>query len=298
MRKQSKPKWLKALIKIGCVLLSIIFMVSAGCIYVYAKYKVNVVKAISQVKELKEDVKINKLVTNPFTEDDIAQAKLISDDNLRGFITHNEEQGYVISPDLIEGNMQGDLRFTDKQVAAIIDTIIKSDYEIEGETQSESETELILDDYIFEVLQVSFSNLTDKRTDFNVVMRMNLTWLKEGMNMFPFSLITKVIPDDLYFSSTITVRKGDEPFEYTTVGKSIRINNFSEKETEHFLKALGLLFDTVSAKTLSNNIGEIFMNSLVGTEDETGIAYALKSFGATDFNFETDGTNIYFVIES
>ena len=126
---------------------------------------------------------------------------------------------------------------------------------------------------------------------------MDLVLIKQEMDMFPFSLIRKNVPNELYISATSTITKGANAFEYSTEGKNIIVNNLSSSETDHLIRALDIIMDIKSSKELSKSFCNLFINAIIGTEDDSGIGYALRDRGATDFAFETDGTNNYFVIK-
>jgi len=43
-------------------------------------------------------------------------------------------------------------------------------------------------------------------------------------------------------------------------------------------------------------VGDTIVNSLIGSEEQTGFAYSLKEYGANDYNFQSDETGNYFVV--
>ncbi len=176
----------------------------------------------------------------------------------------------------------------------IIDNIIESQEEINIQLGMT----INLKDYGFKVVQVAFSNITETTTDFNVVIKIDLAKIKEEkMNKFPLNWIRKGVPESLYFSSTTTILKGANPFEYTTEGKSLIINNLSGEETDNIFTTINTFLKLGNSKEFSKVIGDTFINILIGNSSNSGLAYSLKDAGATDFSFETDATNNYFVIE-
>lgn len=295
MLTKKKSVGQKILISIAYALVGFIVMVAISTLSIYAKYKVDVFKAFGQVKKINQKVNISRLVTNPHSEEDMAAAKLVTDANLPGLISYSQENGYSITPDQMTGNLLGDMRFSDRQIAAILNTIMISEDEDDAETQDDSKKDV--QEYYSQIVQVSISNITEKTAEFNSVLKLNFDELKVQMNSFPFTLLKKIIPDDLYFSSTVVITKGENAFDYTTSAKSMKINNLSAKESEHFLRAFAALFKLGTPKEITNSFGKMIVDMLIGTEENTGIAYALKDRGATDFSFETDGVNNYFVIE-
>lgn len=294
MAKFRKPIWLRILIWAISTLLSIVAILGAICGFLYIKYEINVFEVASQIKILNEEIDLSKIVPNAYTDEDMAGAKIVTDAGLEGLISYTEQNGYEITPDEVSGNMSAELRFTDKQIGAIIDNLIATETEIMIQIGSE----VNLKDYGFKIVQVQFSNITETTTDFNVVVKIDLTKLKQdNMNDFPLNWIRKGVPESLYFSATTTITKGANAFEYTTEGKSLVINNLSSEETVSILSTINTFLKIGTAKEFSKIIGDTFINVLIGNESSSGLAYSLKDAGATDFSFETDGTNNYFVIE-
>jgi hypothetical protein len=248
----------------------------------------------NQIKILNEEIDLSKIVPNAYTDEDMASAKLVTDTNLNGLISYTEQDGYSITPDDVEGNLISELKFTDRQIGAIIDNLITSQEDIIVKL---GDKDINLNDYGFQVVQVAFSNITETTTDFNVVIKIDLDKVKEDMTEFPLNWIKKGIPNSLYFSATTTITKGSNAFEYTTEGKSLVINNLTKEETDSILSTINTFLKIGTAKEFSKIIGDTFVNVLIGNESSSGLAYSLKDAGATDFSFETDGTNNYFVIE-
>lgn len=294
MEKKRKPLWLKILIWAGSSILSIVALVAVVCIFLFVKYDVNVFKVADQVKTLNEEIDLDRLLPNKYSDDDIASAKTISDDNLSGLITYTDFDGYSISLENISNDLLADIKFTDRQIGAIINNLVEEQEEININLGSE----VNLKDYGFKVEQISFSNVSSSSSDFNVVVKIDLNKIKEeNMKDFPFNWFRKGIPDSLYFSSTITINKGSNPFEYSTTGKSLIINNLTSEETESIFDTINTFLKLGTSKEFSKILCDTFVNLLIGDIENPGLAYSLKDIGATDFAFETDNINNYFVIK-
>ena len=293
--KKRKPIWLKILIWLLSSTFSIVALLGVGCGILYVKYEINAFEVINQIRILNEDVDLDKLTPNAYSISDMESAKLVTDAGFDGLISYTEQDGYAITPEEVSDNLLGELKFTDRQIGAIIDNLMESQEEINIEIGSI----INLKDYGFKIVQVQFSNITETTTDFNVVVKIDLTKLKEeNMTSFPLNWIRRGIPDSLYFSATTTITKGANAFEYTTEGKSLVINNLSSEETDSILSTINTFLKIGTTKEFSKIIGDTFINVLIGNESSSGLAYSLKDSGATDFSFETDGTNSnYFIIE-
>ena len=294
MAKFRKPIWLRILIWAISSILSIVAILGVICGFLYIKYEINVFEVASQIKILNEEIDLSKIVPNAYTDEEMASAKLVTDAGFNGLISYTEQNGYEITPDEVSGNMSAELRFTDKQIGAIIDNLITSQEDIIVKL---GDKDINLNDYGFKVVQVAFSNITETTTDFNVVIKIDLDKVKEEMTEFPLNWIKKGIPNSLYFSATTTITKGSNAFEYTTEGKGLVINNLTKEETDSIFKTINKFIQLGNSNEFSKIIGDIFINVLIGNESNAGLAYSLKDAGATDFSFETGGTNNYFVIE-
>lgn len=294
MEKKRKPIWLKILLWIISSILSIVMLIGVACGFLYIKYEINVFEVNKQIAILNEEVDVNKIAPNAFTNEDMESAKLVTDASLEGLIKYSEQNGYEITFDGLENNLLGEIKFTDKQIGAIINEMIESQEKINVQLGS-----LInLKDYGFKVIQVDFSNISATTSDLNVVFKIDLDKLKEEkMNEFPYNWLRKGVPNSLYFSATVTITKGANAFEYTTTGKSLNINNLSSEETESLFKTINVLLKFGTTQEFSKVIGETFVNMLIGNENNSGFVYSLKDVGATDYSFETNNTNDYFVIE-
>lgn len=293
MAKARKPIWLKILIWVISTILSIVALLGVGCAFLYFKYEINVFALIGQVRTLNEEVNVTALIPNAYTDEDMASAKIVTDVNMNGLIKYSEEDGYSVSFDQMS-TMLGDIRFTDKQVGAIINNIIENQESFNIQIGEDID----IKEYGFKVEQIAFSNITEKETDFNIVIKLDLTKIKqEKMNDFPLNWVKKAIPDKLYCSATSTITKGENPFEYTIAGKDLKLNNLTSEETASLFKAFDTVTKIGTAKNLAETICGTFINVLIGNEENAGVAYILKDAGATDFSFETDNTENYFVIE-
>lgn len=291
--KTKKPIWLKIVIWFVSVIFSLLALLGGVVAFIYFKFNINVFKLFGQLKTLNATVNVQQLAPNSHTLDDMSSAKGVADLVLPNLITYSDADGYEIGKDEISSSMSGELKFTDKQIGAIIDNLIENQDEIIVEMGSK----INLKDYGFKVVQIAFANIEEKTVDFNVVVKIDLAKAKNDMTGFPMNLIKGMIPDSLYISATAVVTKGDSAFEYSTEGKALRINNLSSADTESLFGAINSFIKLGSAKEFAKMIGDTFVNALIGDSANNGFAYSLKDAGATDFAFETDAGNNYFVIK-
>ena len=269
---------------VGLVMLVAIIAV-ALIAFVKIKFDVNLFDVISQVKTLTEEVNENEAYTNKFLSDDLQSTQVSVNTSFNAdVVTYSEAEGYKIS-DSISNNLSVSLQLSDKQVAALISMILKNQENPTGVTIGD--TTLIIS-----LVQVQFSNLVDNAVDYNVVVKVDLTPLKENMSGFPFNLISNYLPNNVYISSTITITKGANAFEYSYTSKSLEINNLKTDEVNSLLTTINKFIEFGDAAKLNNMIAGSFADAMLGKSEVNGFAYSLKNAGATDFNFVESGEQI------
>ena len=267
LKKKKKPLWKKLL----SFFFSLIFTVAliGGTFYgfVYFKYKVDLFTVISQTKLLNE--KVDK--SNAFEPEDTARAN-----------------GKISSL-----NYGDELVLTEAELAGYINAKIETyDYTINaGE-------DINLKDYGFSLIQIEFDNIgdgtTDKLTDFNAIIKLDLKNLKvEKLSGFPLSLLAKSLPNTLYLSCNCEINKDGEN-SYSTKSLGLKINNLSTSQTNSIFGTFQALTNLNSSESINNAICNSFVNILLG---ENGIFDTLKTTkDATEYSFETIAGKDCFVV--
>lgn len=256
------------------------------------KYDVSVFSTISQVKTLNEIVDETKYDAR-FSDDDMKSAQIAVNAKMQGLISYSEESGYKIGEEGIgvESKISADLLLSDKQLGAITNTLISQNEE--GMTLDISGNKLQIS-----FLQVKFVEVREKEADINIVVKVDVRDLKQKMNSFPMNLIAKKIPDYLYISSTSTVKKGENAFEYEILSKNIEINNLSSDDTKSFLNTLNLVFKFGTSDDFNLMIASPFVNALIGNEENNGFAYSLKGLDVKDYDFVVVDEINYYVLKA
>lgn len=288
--KVKKPLWLRLILWIISSLLSIAVLLGIACAFLYIRYQINVFTVGKQIKTLNEEVKLERLLTNEYTADDMAYAKeLIEIDPETNSYTIPEAKMVEIMTDVRP------LKLTDKQIGAFMAYIVDSLSTIKANVGGEID----LKDYGFRVMQVDLTYIDRNQADFNVIVKVDLTKVKENMNKFPLNWLSKAIPQELYVSSTVTIAHGEDEFSYTTTSKGMSINNLSQEDTADIFKTFRKFIQIDSVDAFNKTLGDTFVNILIGTPDAQGLSYSLKPF-VRDFYFETsvvgDTTTDYYVL--
>lgn len=292
MAKTKKPLIIRFLIWIFSIVCSLALLLGAACLFVKLKYDVSVFSTISQVKTLNETVDETKYDAR-FSDDDMKSAQIAVNAKMKGLISYSEESGYKIGEEGIgvESKISADLLLSDKQLGAIINTLISQNEE--GMTLDISGNKLQIS-----FLQVKFVEVREKEADINIVVKVDVRDLKQKMNSFPMNLIAKKIPDYLYISSTSTVKKGENAFEYEILSKNIEINNLSSDDTKSFLNTLNLVFKFGTSDDFNLMIASPFVNALIGNEENNGFAYSLKGLDVKDYDFVVVDEINYYVLKA
>ena len=260
-------------------------VIIGGYVYVRTTYGIDLFRTAEQLKILTEDVDEASLCPNAYGEQDFADMKSAVNDKIDGLIVYEKDKGYngysVNFASLAGKSMTDPIFLTEKHVGAIAQTVF---YEQTGGKIKLGDKEVSVT-----AVQVDFSEIAENGSaDFNVVAKIDLTPFKADMGGFPYKYFKKYIPDNLYVSSTVRVDKTEEDgFSYTVTHKSLTLNNLSADDTADLFNTLDAVLKIGTAENLNMQVGSMAVNALIGTQENPGFAYFMKSIGATYFKFET-----------
>lgn len=285
---------MKLIKKLIITIITLVVVIIAGAVgtYIYVKntYDIDLINTVLQLKKISDPVDEKKLITNPYSNEDKERAHEIINNSVNGFIGSNK-----INFDKLLTEMKTVIKLDDKQLACLAQEVI--DQEMKGKiTIGEQDIPLSL-------MQIDISNVNNEgNADFNTIVKLDISSFKTNMNNFPLSMLKKYVPDYLYISSTVWVEKNKEnevvvPFAYSTTSTSFTINTLTDKETTELFKTLDAVIKIGTADNLNNQIGNAILGSLIGSEEQNGLAYSLKQYGAKDYRFILENDVDYFVVE-
>lgn len=285
---------MKLIKKLIITIITLVVVIIAGAVgtYIYVKntYDIDLINTVLQLKKISDPVDEKKLITNPYSNEDKERAHEIINNSVNGFIGSDK-----INFDKLLTEMKTVIKLDDKQLACLAQEVI--DQEMKGQiTIGEQDIPLSL-------MQIDISNVNNEgNADFNTIVKLDISSFKTNMNNFPLSMLKKYVPDYLYISSTIWVEKNKEnevvvPFAYSTTSTSFTINTLTDKETTELFKTLDAVIKIGTADNLNNQIGNAILGSLIGSEEQNGLAYSLKQYGAKDYKFVLENDVDYFVVE-
>lgn len=292
MAKARKPFIVRFIIWLFSIIITLALILGIGCLIVKQKYGVDVFSTISQIKTLNQKVDESKY-DSKFSDNDMKDAQIAVNAKMKGLISYTEEDGYKINEEGIgvESQISADLLLSDKQLGAIINNLINEN--AEGVTLDVSGNKLKID-----FIQLKFVEIREKEADINIVVKVDVRELKQKMNSFPTNIIAKKIPDYLYISSTSTIKKGDNAFEYEVLSKDIEINNLNSQDTKSFLNTLNLVFKFGTSDDFNLMIAKPFVNALIGNSENNGFAYSLRGLGVKDYDFVVVDNINYYVLKA
>lgn len=285
---------MKLIKKLIITIITLVVVIIAGAVgtYIYVKntYDIDLINTVLQLKKISDPVDEKKLITNPYTEEDKTKAHEEVNNSVNGFIGNDG-----INFDKLLTEMKTVIKLDDKQLACLAQEVI--DQEMKGKiTIGEQDIPLSL-------MQIDISHVNNEgNADFNTIVKLDISSFKTNMNNFPLSMLKKYVPDYLYISSIVWVEKNKEnevvvPFAYSTTSTSFTINTLTDKETTELFKTLDAVIKIGTADNLNNQIGNAILGSLIGSEEQNGLAYSLKQYGAKDYRFILENDVDYFVVE-
>lgn len=284
-------KLIKRLITFLITIVAIIAVaVIGGYVYVRVNYGIDLFNTVSQLKVLSEKVDESKLCPEAFDKvNDMKDVQEMVNSSVKNMIEYSEEN-YVVNLESLPEDMKAIIKLSDKQVGALANQV--SYQKTEGVISVGNKS------INYELKQIDFSNITsDGSTDFNIVVRLDLSTIKDEMNGFPLKYLKKYVPDYFYISSTVRVEKAEStPFVYELEHKELTINNLDKEGTDDLFNTLDKVFKFGSAESLNLKVGETVVGALIGDEKNPGFAYTLKGKGASDFYFAEESGVDYFIV--
>ncbi len=287
---------LKVLLRIILVVI-VIAALAVGAVwgFCYFKFKVNVFSVVGSLNQLNKNVEIADVAPKAVKDSDMEDAMNAANASIPNLITKDAEGNYTINDHALP-LMVNNMVLTDKEVCSIINTLIKNGTALNINV---SGSNIDLKEYKFTLIQFDFNSLnTENNTvKFNAVASINLDKIKEKMSSFPLSIFKSRVPQTLYISNTVTIKKLDGTFTYEVEADSITVNNLPQNKVEEIFTLINGFTKIGTASEFSKIIGQNLANAFIGNSSNEGFAYKLKDAGATGFNFEKDGDNINFVIK-
>ena len=288
------------IIKLILRILLVVVIVAALAIgavwgFVYIKFKVNAFSVLGTLNDLNKPVAVATVAPKAIDyETDMASAQTSANASIPNIITKDSEGNYTVN-DTALPLMISDMTLSDKQMCAIITTILKNSDKIDLKFG-----DIDLKDYDLKLVQFSFSDLdtTTKTTKFNAVVSISLTKLKNKMTSFPLSLLKGRVPDIVYLSNTVSITKGTNAWQYTVASDNLSINDVQQNKLAEILTIANNFVTLGTIEELNQKIGTVLANGIIGNASNYGFAYALHDAGAQDYDFVLNDEQVKLVIKN
>ena len=291
MAKTRRPFIVRFFKWIFGTVLTLAILVAGFCAFLKIKYDISVTSTIKQMKILNEPINESEVYTNKFADSDKDAAMLKMNANIPNFITYSETDGYKISSSATANAGEFLILLSDKQIGALVQIVLDNQEQKPTITVGDKQIEL-------ELVQIAFSNINENGdADVNIVVKFDISFLKEQMTSFPTKYLAKYIPSTLYVSSTVRVAKdSSSSFKYDISSTELTINKLDKTQTSSFLKTISHVVNFGTSDELNLMIGKPFVDALIGNETANGLTYSLKPLGITDYSFSIIASEKYYVI--
>ena len=269
--KKRKPFLVKLFLFIFWLAFILALIFGGAWAYLYFGKNVDLVGAIGQINAIATPLGQDEVTTTPITETD--KTSIESKTNV-----------LVLSDDII---------VTENEFGAYINKAINN-----GITVNLAGSEIDLADWNFEMLEVSFDNITENTADLKLIFKFDTEHLKPLMSSFPLSLIS--LPETMYITSSSTISVGED-LEYTITSNAIAINALGFDETSNIFGLIAVFVPDLDANDLNKTISEAFIAPLLGSDSQNGLVQSLNSKAPAgfeaNFHFEMQDQNGVFVID-
>ena len=280
---------------IAGVLVSIILVVGGGILIINAKYNINVISVVISLDKISHNVELSVIAPKAPDNETYVQTKNDVNASVADLVQYNSETDkYSLNTEL-SGSMATDIKLKDAECCSLLRWAMENN--ADGMKANIAGKEVDLNEYEFTLEQIEFLQGEDGAINFNIVMSVSLTKIKDKMTSFPFNLIKNKVPNKLYVSSVVAVKKLEGVFSYSVSSVSLALNDMSGAEVNQAFALLNIFAKVGDVSELNLSLGQSFVHALIGNSETSGLAYSLRSAGAVDFAFETESEIIYFVIK-
>lgn len=284
---------MKSLLKLLLAVIIIAVLVVVGAfVYFKVAYDINLITTFKQIKAVTVPTNLENVLPNAYTQNDLSTMQTKINNSIPDFIAYSQQDGYSVNSGIPESTLMSEnINLTDKECAGLLNVVM---------TNSSTNVSLKIENTTlnFELVQVTFSNLSETSVDFNTVVKIDISPLKNTYKEEWFSFLINKLPNNMYISSTITIEKLPTQFSYTKTSKSFTINNLNSSDTIGLLTVINKFVKTYEVQDLTLLISGGFADALItGTEETPGISKSLTVLGATDFEFKSIENTINFIIK-
>ena len=298
-------KLLKSLLIIILTLVIIAALAVGGIwAFCYFKYDVNVFSVASSLSKISSVPKIEDVAPNQ-PEEQTYQDVITKINNSfscgeQKIITYNDETKiYSIDVGNAQSPLTENLNLNGKETCAFFNMILSNGLQ----TISAGSQTIKLSDYDFKLLEIDFGDVeeitkdetTTIKNSFKVVSSISLVSVKSKMGAFPLSILKSKVPDTLYISSDVNVLMEKNTISYNVESTALNLNKAGHKDLKPVFQLLNQFIKVGQADDLNKQIGELFVNHLLGNSESVGTSFCytlVHTSMAQSFCFEKLGEQV------
>lgn len=277
------------LITLFIVVLIIVIIPLGGYLILKFGFDIDVIAINKQIKILSKEVDESSLIALYGEEDENSLLLKLKNAGFGDRLNNNVENVFLIAEDNKENITLTDaLILNEKEVACLLNGYVN--YILTTATENDEQQNDIVE-FSASVLGMQIDNVRKGNSvvfeqtvaDITAVIKINIKKLKEEMNVFPISIFTKKLPDELYIKSTFSLKTTADGTGYEFENHSFVLNSMTVDETKKFVQTMKFILG--SYDEMSEDMATMIGETLISDGKGAGLIDIFKVFGVKTYNF-------------
>ena len=277
------------LITLFIVVLIIVIIPLGGYLILKFGFDIDVIAINKQIKILSKEVDESSLIALYGEEDEDSLLLKLKNAGFGDRLNNNVENVFLIAEDNKENiTLTSDLILNEKELACLLDSYIN--YILTTATESDEQKNDIAE-FNTSVLGIQIDNVRKGNSvvfeqtvaDITAVIKINIKKLKEKINVFPISIFSKKLPDELYIKSTFSLKTTADGTGYEIENHSFVLNSMTVDETKRFVQTMQFILG--SYDEMSEDMATMIGETIISDGKGAGLIDILKVFGVKTYNF-------------
>lgn len=277
------------LITLFIVVLIIVIIPLGGYLILKFGFDIDVIAINKQIKILSKEVDESSLIALYGEEDEDSLLLKLKNAGFGDRLNNNVGNVFLIAEDNKENiTLTSDLILNEKELACLLDSYIN--YILTTATESDEQKNDIAE-FNTSVLGIQIDNVRKGNSvvfeqtvaDITAVIKINIKKLKEETNVFPISIFSKKLPDELYIKSTFSLKTTANGTGYEIENHSFVLNSMTVDETKKFVQTMQFILG--SYDEMSEDMATMIGETIISDGKGAGIVDILKVFGVKTYNF-------------
>ena len=277
------------LITLFIVVLIIVIIPLGGYLILKFGFDIDVIAINKQIKILSKEVDESSLIALYGEEDEDSLLLKLKNAGFGDRLNNNVGNVFLIAEDNKENiTLTSDLILNEKELACLLDSYIN--YILTTATESDEQKNDIAE-FNTSVLGIQIDNVRKGNSvvfeqtvaDITAVIKINIKKLKEETNVFPISIFSKKLPDELYIKSTFSLKTTANGTGYEIENHSFVLNSMTVDETKKFVQTMQFILG--SYDEMSEDMATMIGETIISDGKGAGLIDILKVFGVKTYNF-------------